>query len=93
MADVRSQPTIIESSNAPEVFASHMLQCNLDNGVVKLTFTSNRARLNEPEGGAAQHVCLTLTMPAVAFEGMARFLPEWIERVKLAAAPVAGPAH
>jgi hypothetical protein len=87
-----AQPPISEDQAAPEFFVSHLLRCDMDVGaVVKLTFTSNR--FDEATQQGLQKVVLRLAIPAVALEGAAAFIAQWIERSKAAAAPMPPNVH
>ena len=78
-----AQDAAIEDHCAPEIYASLLLGCDIEAGVVKLTFLSNR-RLGDKN---YQAVCLRLAMPAVSADNMAQFVTTFLNGIKASAAP------
>jgi hypothetical protein len=80
-ATTLAQSAIVDDHSAPEIFASQILNCELDlGGVIKLTFVSNQA--DNAAKATVQVVNLRLVMAAPMVENMLAYVGKRMEEMR-----------
>jgi hypothetical protein len=73
---------VVDNIGAPDVFADGLIGAFLDNGNVHMTFVSRRCDYSRNPNFFSDVVIGRLIMPLAAAENAAKFLSDFVERMK-----------